>query len=73
MRSGTDGYTPRQQLCPLLLCLWLVLSIPAVSSKHACGYSNRLCQWQSSYAFAATAVEDKVCGQQICLKPMNSN
>ena len=64
MRSGTGGYTLQLQGTLLLLCIWLVLYMPAVSSKHACGYSNRLCQWQSSYAFAATVVEDKVREQQ---------
>lgn len=40
---------------------WLMLQgTDAASSKYACDYSNRLCEWTPRYIFGATVMGDKV-------------
>lgn len=51
--------------CSCSCCLVLVLALlaaaaDAASSKHACDFSNRLCQWPATYKFGATVLGDKV-------------
>jgi hypothetical protein len=58
----------------LLLTNLLALHVTVASSKYACEYSNRLCQWQASYAFGAAVVEDKVrCSAAVQLSSMGPN
>jgi hypothetical protein len=54
--------TARSRLRHECACLLLVLLQAAnASSKYACDYSNRLCQWNARYMFGATVLGDKVC------------
>jgi hypothetical protein len=41
--------------------LLVLLQAVHASSKYACDYSNRLCQWNARYMFGATVLGDKVC------------
>eukprot|EP00879_Flechtneria_rotunda_P012921 GHRR01013494.1.p1 GENE.GHRR01013494.1~~GHRR01013494.1.p1 ORF type:complete len:1269 (+),score=413.90 GHRR01013494.1:1918-5724(+) len=43
----------------LLLLGGHLVGCHAASSKYACDYSNRLCQWNARYMFGATVIGDK--------------
>eukprot|EP00878_Enallax_costatus_P014306 GHUV01014964.1.p1 GENE.GHUV01014964.1~~GHUV01014964.1.p1 ORF type:complete len:891 (+),score=167.30 GHUV01014964.1:456-3128(+) len=48
-------------LVVLLVAVWTCLcysGVDAKSSKYACEFSNRLCQWQARYAFGAAVIGD---------------
>eukprot|EP00878_Enallax_costatus_P025014 GHUV01026731.1.p2 GENE.GHUV01026731.1~~GHUV01026731.1.p2 ORF type:complete len:127 (+),score=22.20 GHUV01026731.1:509-889(+) len=53
-------------------CCMYARQVDAKSSKYACEFSNRLCQWQARYAFGAAVIGDMVSAHipsSPCLQP----
>ncbi|WIA16706.1 hypothetical protein OEZ85_013362 [Tetradesmus obliquus] len=42
-----------------LACICLALPAAVASSKYACDYRNKLCQWSARFMFGATVLDDK--------------
>jgi hypothetical protein len=63
--------------CPVCRALCVLQALCSGSSKVACDYSNRLCQWNASYAFGAAVLGDLVSeferGSQVPAAPTSSS